>query len=361
MPITPLTSPARPQNDYAELKRRVTAAGLLAKRPGYYLLAMSAHLLLIGIVVGGLVLFRNNLGALLGVAVAMGFLGAQLGFVGHDAGHRQMFAGAWKNVAVGLFFGNVVMGMSPSWWNDKHNAHHGNPNHADMDPDIDTPIIAYSPEQARAKAAWAQWIVRRQAYLLFPLLSLLAWNMHLSSVNFLLLRRSKRSRPEVVAQRTPNRVLEIALLAAHLPLYLGGLVLLLGWYALPVILVHHAVWGIYIGCSFAPNHKGMALVDGDSKLDFFRKQVLTARNVRPSAVRDYIYGGLNYQIEHHLFPTCPHPHLPRLRLLVREFCHEVGVPYHEVGVVQSYGELLASLHSVGRSLDRRPLAEAMAA
>jgi fatty acid desaturase len=341
-------------NDYAELKRRVTAAGLLDKRPGYYVATMSANLVLVGLLVAALVIFRSNLPILLAVAAGMGFMGAQLGFVGHDAGHRQMFAAPWKNVAAGLFWGNLVMGMSPSWWNDKHNAHHGNPNHTDMDPDIDTPIVAYSAEQARGKARWARWIVRRQAYLLFPLLSLLAWNMHLSSVEFLLRRRSKRTRPEVVANRTKYRRIEIALLLVHLPFYLGGLVLLLGWYAIPVILIHHAVWGIYIGCSFAPNHKGMPMLDDSSQLDFFRKQVLTARNVRPSVVRDYLYGGLNYQIEHHLFPACPHPHLPALRRLVRQFCSDVGVPYHEVGVVDSYRELLGFLNAVGRSLDEPP-------
>ena len=69
--------------------------------------------------------------------------------------------------------------------------------------------------------------------------------------------------------------------------------------------MHQAATGIYLGLVFAPNHKGMALVDASAPLDALRAQVLTARNVRAHPVVDWCYGGLNYQIEHHLFPALP--------------------------------------------------------
>src|SRR5204863_8582830 len=81
--------------------------------------------------------------------------------------------------------GNGLLGMSHGWWVDKHNRHHGNPNHQDLDPDIDVGVIAYSEEQALAKTGLSRWIVSHQAGLFFPLLFGLAWTMHVSSVRFL--------------------------------------------------------------------------------------------------------------------------------------------------------------------------------
>jgi fatty acid desaturase len=101
---------------------------------------------------------------------------------------------------------------------------------------------------------------------------------------------------------------------------------------------------------FAPNHKGMPQVDGTTQLDFLRKQVLTARNVRSGAATDLWYGSLNYQIEHHLFPAMPRNRVRAAHRIVLEFCGEVGVPYYQTSMAQSYRELLVFLHEVGRPL-----------
>src|SRR5690606_19409687 len=95
-----------------------------------------------------------------------------------------------------------------------------------------------------------------------------------------------------------------------------------------------AVLGICLGASFAPNHKGMPIVPPDARIDFLRRQVLMSRNVRGSRLVDAAMGGLNYQIEHHLFPSAPRPNLKRLRPLVRAHCARHDVPYTEVGLVE---------------------------
>jgi hypothetical protein len=64
-----------------------------------------------------------------------------------------------------------------------------------------------------------------------------------------------------------------------------------------------------MGAAFAPNHKGMPLVAKEAKLDFFSRQVLTSRNIRGSWLKDNLMGGLNYQVEHHLFPSMARPNL----------------------------------------------------
>nr|WP_231980347.1 acyl-CoA desaturase [Tessaracoccus coleopterorum] len=111
--------------------------------------------------------------------------------------------------------------------------------------------------------------------------------------------------------------------------------------------VQFAVFGVYMGSSFAPNHKGMPVIAKDAKLDFFSKQVRTSRNIRGGWWATTLMGGLNYQIEHHLFPNMPRPHLRKARVIVREFCEKLEVPYTETSLIKSYGIVIRYLNDVG--------------
>ena len=118
------------------------------------------------------------------------------------------------------------------------------------------------------------------------------------------------------------------------------------WQAVAFIAVQQAVFGLYMGASFAPNHKGMPIERPEDHWDYLRRQVITSRNIRGGPFVDVALGGLNYQIEHHLFPSMPRPSLRRLQPLVREFCAERGVPYVETSAVESYKRAFAHLDSV---------------
>jgi fatty acid desaturase len=98
------------------------------------------------------------------------------------------------------------------------------------------------------------------------------------------------------------------------------------------------------------------LTDAD-QLDFLRRQVLTSRNVRGSRVVDFVLGGLNYQIEHHLFPNMPRPNLRQAQPLVRAFCAQHGLPYVEASLLGSYAEAVRHLHTVGAPLRPAAVAE----
>jgi len=149
----------------------------------------------------------------------------------------------------------------------------------------------------------------------------------------------------------PNFALSAAILIVHAIAYLSALLIVLSpLKALVFLLVHQALFGVYIGSVFAPNHKGMLVLDKDSDMDFLRRQVLTARNVRGNPLTDFWYGGLNYQIEHHLFPTMPRANLKHAQAIVREFCASHSIPYHETSVLQSNREILHYLHMIGEPL-----------
>lgn len=341
-PLIPATSrrPAPAADDYARLKARVQAAGLLRKQPLYYVLVISANLGMLMLCLGGLVLVHNPWLLALD-AVLLGLVSGQLGFQLHDAAHRQMFESALVNRWVGLLTGDLLLGMSYGWWYVKHNRHHANPNDVDEDPDIQSPAIVYSREQALARRGPLRALAAYQAFFFFPLLFLLGFSMHGSSYIHLAGREARHRKQEIV------------LLALHNVLYFGFLLLVLHpWMALVVIVLHKASGGFYLASVFAPNHKGMPQTDAAHRLDFLRAQVLTARNVRASRVKDFWYGSLNYQIEHHLFPTMPRRNLRQAHRLIKIYCAEIEVPFYEASMTRSYLELLVFLHEVGRPLRR---------
>jgi len=145
--------------------------------------------------------------------------------------------------------------------------------------------------------------------------------------------------------------LQGSLLILHHVVYFALLFMALSWWqALIFFFVHYLAAGLHLGLTFAPNHKGMPIVDPDHGLDFLYVQAATTRNVIPGPLTDYLYGGLNYQIEHHLFPGMPRINLGKARTIAKAFLVERGFPYYETGVIQSYREILSYMHSVGAEL-----------
>jgi fatty acid desaturase len=269
----------------------------------------------------------------------MAFLFAQLGFIGHDAGHRQIFRSNRVNYVVGLVHGNLAIGLSYGWWVDKHNRHHAHPNHEGLDPDVTIGALAFSPGQAQSKRGLIRFVARHQGYLFLPLLLLEAVQLHVASVRALLGRRIR------------NRPWEVLLLLIHVVGYLTVVFLVLSPVkAVVFVLLQQALFGLYLGLSFAPNHKGMPMLSGEDNTDYLRRQVLTSRNVRGGWLVDFMLGGLNYQIEHHLFPSMPRPNLRRAQGLIRDYCNRHRVAYHETTLWRSYAQALHHLHTVGDPL-----------
>jgi fatty acid desaturase len=322
-------------SDYARLLRQVRQAGLLDRRRGFYWTRMA--------VTGAVFAVAWLVFALLGpswwqllVAVVLAGVFTQVGFLGHDAGHRQMFRSRRANDIAGLIHGNLIIGLSYGWWIDKHNRHHSHPNQEGRDPDLVVDPVAFTVSQARGRRGVSRLIARYQAYLFFPLMLLEALSLHVNSVRAVFQRGVKR------------RPLEIALLAAHSVGYVTAVfVVLTPLQAVVFMLVHQGLFGLYLGCSFAPNHKGMPVLSADDRTDYLSRQVLTSRNVRGGWFIDTLLGGLNYQIEHHLFPSMPRPNLRRARTLVRTFCAEHGLFYCESSILSSYWQALRYLHAVG--------------
>jgi fatty acid desaturase len=322
-------------SDFAELSRRINAAGLLRRRPAHYALRLGLVTAAYAAGWSAFVLVGASWWTLL-VAVFLAVVFAQVALVAHDLAHRQVFRTNTASARAGLIAGNLGIGMSYGYWTVKHTRHHANPNHDDLDPDVGPGVLVWSREAARGRGL----VTRYQAYFFLPLLTLLGISLKRDSITAVRNGTVKR------------RELEGALLAVHFLGYVTALLLVLSpLQAVAFVVVHQALFGVYLGLTFAPNHKGMPHPDGTE--DFLRKQVLTSRNVRGGWLVDTALGGLNHQIEHHLFPSMPMPNLRRAQPIVREYCAEIGVPYEVTGLVDSYAQAFRHLHDVGAEL-RRP-------
>ncbi|GAA3589793.1 acyl-CoA desaturase [Nonomuraea rosea] len=325
-------------SDFAKLSRRIAQAGLLDKRPGYYAVRIG---LVASLFAGSWVLFAtigDSWWQLL-VAVLLAVAFAQVTLLAHDLAHGQISRSRRTSRIAGLLVGNLAVGLSYGWWMDKHTRHHANPNHEEHDPDVAPDVLLWSERQAGESRGLPRFIGRWQAFLFFPLLTLEGLNLKVSS--FRALRRKSLK----------GRKAEGLLLSAHVLLYVAAVFLVLPpGMALVFLAVHQACYGVYLGCTFAPNHKGMPVLTAEDELDYLRRQVLTSRNVRGGHVVNSALGGLNYQIEHHLFPSMPSANLRKAQPIVRDHCRSLGVDYVECGLFESWAQAMRHLHEVGKSL-----------
>jgi fatty acid desaturase len=329
---------------FRALALQVRAMGLLDRRPGYYRAKIT---LTIFAFFAGWALFVivGNSWMALAVAPVVGLLCTQLGFIGHDAGHNQVFGARRRNRMLGLAVGNALIGLSFGWWVPKHNAHHAHPNEMGRDPDIGEGLaLASSEAPGNGRGPFASWLARWRAPLFFFLLMLLrSGGMHVLGIQRLL------------RQRDHAAAAEASLIMLHAALYLTVVLWVLSpLKALAFIAVQQAVFSLYLGISFAPNHKGMPIIESAAAAGFARRQVVTARNIRGGRLTTFLLGGLNYQIEHHLFPSMPRPNLRRVQGLVRDFCAATDLGYSEENFVESFRQIIQHLSSSNAAASRQP-------
>jgi fatty acid desaturase len=329
---------------FRALALQVRAMGLLDRRLGYYRVKITVTIF--AFFAGwALFVFVGNSWTALAVAPLVGMMFTQLGFIGHDAGHNQVFGTRRRNRMLGLTVGNALIGLSFGWWVPKHNAHHAHPNEMGRDPDIGEGVALLSSDPpGNVRGALVSWLARWRAPLFFFLLMLLrSSGMHVLGIQRLVRRRDHAS------------AVEASLIILHAALYLTVVLWVLSpLKALAFIAIQQAVFSLYLGISFAPNHKGMPIIESATAIGFARRQVVTARNISGGRFITFILGGLNYQIEHHLFPSMPRPNLRRVQGLVRDFCAATDLGYREESFAGSFRQIVHHLSDAGAAASRRP-------
>ena len=328
---------------YRALALQVRAMGLLDRRPGYYWAKITLTIFAFFAAWALFVIVGNSWTAL-AVAPLVGMMFTQLGFLGHDAGHNQVFRTRRRNRLLGFIVGNVLIGLSFGWWVPKHNAHHAHPNEIGRDPDIgEGSVPPPSDVPGEGPGPVTSWLARWQAPLFFPLMVLRSSGMHVLGIQ------------RLARQRDRAAAVEASLLLLHAALYLTVVLWVLSpLKALAFVAVQQGVFSVYLGLSFAPNHKGMPVIESATTAGFARRQVVTARNISGGWLTTFMLGGLNYQIEHHLFPSMPRPNLRRVQGLVRDFCTDTDLGYSEESFVESFRQIVHYFSVAGRATSRCP-------
>lgn len=336
---------------YSEVLNKVKNEGLLAKNPAFYIkrfsiISLVALTLWVAVTLIGI--FSLSWFLAIPCVMLLGVSAAQYGFIAHETSHRQVFLSNKRNDFYGKITANLFAGLSYGFWMKKHNQHHRTPNQIHKDPDIHIRVLAFRTEDMEAKSAPERIITKNQGWLFPILLTLTGFDLLMDSFAAIF-SKDKNGR------YLKGRFSEFVMMVFRQGVPVAALMLLFG----PVFggilwLAFMLTFGLFMGGAFAPNHKGMPLIPETSKISFFERQVLTSRNIRPSWLKDNLMGGLNYQVEHHLFPSMPRPALARAREIVIEFCKENSIPYTEKGLFQSYGLVIQYLNRVGLSSNTDP-------
>jgi fatty acid desaturase len=327
---------------YKQVSQVVREMGLLQRASGFYIWVSIAIAVALAGCIAGFILLGDSWFQLL-IAGALGIVFTQIAFLTHEAAHRQILSSGPANFRLARILAASI-GMSYAWWDSKHTKHHGNPNQVGKDPDIEVDTISFLEEDAAKSRGLIRLITRKQGWLFFPLLTLEGLNLHYLGLKHL-----------TTTKKVKGRWIELSIIAARFIIILVPvfMILPLGM-AFAFMGVQMAVFGVYMGASFAPNHKGMPIIDPNARLDFFSKQVRTSRNVSGGWWVTSFMGGLNYQVEHHLFPNMPRPNLSKAREVVRDYCIANDVPYTETNLIRSYAIVIQYLNRVGLSAGADP-------
>jgi fatty acid desaturase len=349
--------------DIRKLKDKYYKLGYFNADMGFYTYKCLSTLSIFALSVTILYNFSSNWFGIIPSAMVMGLFWQQCGWLSHDFLHHQVSDNRDINNAIGgLFFGAVCQGFSMSWWKDKHNTHHAAPNVYNEDPDIDThPFLAWS-EQAmelyadlndqEMSSRMKKFMLTNQAIIYFPLLTFARLSWCTYSLWFCF-SRGTLSNPNVIPINIEFS--EKAALLTHWFITLSITVFMPSTWiqSLVFFIVCQASCGVLLASVFSLNHNGMAVISTEEadNMDFYTKQVITGRDVTPSHFIQWFCGGLNYQVEHHLFPALPRHSLPKVQADIEALCKKHGIPYHMTGFIDGTKEVLDRLQKIATNIN----------
>mmetsp|Transcript_4497 Transcript_4497/g.10794 ORF Transcript_4497/g.10794 Transcript_4497/m.10794 type:complete len:485 (+) Transcript_4497:119-1573(+) len=360
------------EKGYRDLRVKLVMMGMFKSNKLFYAYKCSFNMAMWATAVA-MVYFSDSFAMHLGSALLLGLFWQQCGWLAHDFLHHQVFKQRKYGDLVGVFWGDLMQGYSMQWWKNKHNGHHAVPNlhnstavSQDGDPDIDTmPLLAWSLKQAQSfrelradgkDSPFVKFMIRWQAFTYFPILLLarLSWLNESFKTAYGLGASTENAKLEMQRKGLQYPLLERAGIALHwawVAALSSGFGRFSVGYSLMYFLTATCSCGLFLALVFGLGHNGMATYDATTRPDFWKLQVTTTRNITgghgfPQFFVDWLCGGLQYQVDHHLFPMMPRHNLAKCHKLVESFCKEWGVQYHEADLVDGTVEVLQHLQNV---------------
>lgn len=283
-------------------------------------------------------------------ALVLGTMWQQMGWVSHEVLHHQIFKDRVLGTAVGWLGGPIFLGFSRIWWNDRHNAHHAATNIDGSDPDIDNlPLLAWSASDVARASPTERKMIRHQQYYFWFILPLLNIIWCLNSIFFVkdVLRTSKYKWYRAFFHTDGLGIMLHYVWLTAFMLY-SGFSTLSG--AIGYLVLAKFVAGAFLAFVVFFNHYSCPKLDFDSVAgdNFVVMQLVSTRNMTPGALTDWFCGGLNYQVEHHLFPTMPRYRLYECSLRVKAFCRKHKLPYLCSDFIEGLGQVRTFLTDISK-------------
>jgi fatty acid desaturase len=320
--------------DYAELRRQLVAEGffdpsmtevayrltevVLMHVAAYFLIQQGGFLMPLGLLLFGLVQGR-------------------CGWLMHEGGHYSM-TGNIKldtNLQIGLY--GIGCGMSAGWWRSQHNRHHATPQKLQHDVDLETlPLMAFhSKVAARVQSPLLHAWLKMQAYLFIPvscLLVALGWQF-------------------VLHPRYMFRTKKYSELASLAVRYVGIFAVVFAGYtwtqSIAMYLAYMSVGAAYIFTNFALSHTHLPVTNPNEFIHWVEYASNHTTNITSGPICDWWMAYLNFQIEHHLFPSMPQFRHPQISPRVRALFDKHGLQYDVRDYFPCLGDTLRNLNEVG--------------
>ncbi|CAL0312245.1 unnamed protein product [Lupinus luteus] len=332
--------------DYRKLVSEFSKLGLFEKKEHVTLFTLTSVSVMLGIVLYG-VLRCTSVWAHLGSAMLLGLLWMQSTYVGHDSGHYEVMQSRGYNKLAQIICGNCMTGISIAWWKWTHNAHHIACNSLDYDPDLQhIPVFAVSSRFFTSMKSCfygrqlkfdtlSRLLVSYQHWTFYPVLCVARVNLYLQTLLLLFSRR-----------KVPDRAFNIM-----------GILVFWTWFPLLISCLPNwpervmFVLASFCVCSiqhlqFCLNHFAANVYMGPPNgNDWFEKQTAGTLDISCSTWMDWFFGGLQFQLEHHLFPRLPRAQLRKISPLVIDLCKKHNLPYRSLSFLEANKWTLRTLRT----------------
>ena len=295
------------------------------------------------------VVFSNNVYIQVASSITMALFWQQMAFIGHDTGHTAITHDFKMDQLIGIFAGNMTTGISIGWWKKSHNAHHIVTNSVEFDPDIQhLPVLAITDkffksvrsmyhEKTLTFNGLAKFFVSNQHWLYYLIMGLARYNLYVQS--FLLVFSLPNGRA---------KYLECLGLAFFWTWYIYLCSFLPCWTSLFIfVFVAHFLAGV-LHIQITLSHFSMKTyhghpMDAFKDSEFLLSQLATTMDIECHPWLDFIHGGLQFQIEHHLFPRLPRHRLREAKAKIQALCTKHNVPYRSKTFYEANLEIIEQL------------------
>nr|WAY16334.1 front-end fatty acid desaturase group A [Platynereis dumerilii] len=262
---------------------------------------------------------------------------AQAGWTQHDFGHLSVFKSSTLNHLMHLFLMNQTKGASSDWWNHMHYQHHAKPNVMNKDPDVRLDaVFVVGKEMPKVVAQQKNSFMpynHQHKYFMFTLPPLL----------FPLYFQVMLFRHVIIRKLWVDLVWTLSFYVKFFFLYTP----LLGFFGAFkyyfVMRTIESVWFVWVTQS---NHIPME-IQFDQAKPWFPLQLSATCDIYKSYFNDWFTGHLNFQVEHHLFPTMPRHNLFRITPLVKSMCEKHNIPYIVKPLSTAFIDIVRSLKTSG--------------